>query len=423
MVLLGLLHLLRLTLLIVKDMGMMINRRRTYGGREILPYGAVRIEYLQSSGTQYIDTRYAFSDNYQFEICYSDITSAQTMFGARNSNVRTSLLYRSTGYGLVINIAEYVDNSTPFRLGFIANEKHTIKFRVSQNKGTSWVDGTISQDDVAFNGTYISGVTQALFATKYSNGSFGDKGSGKIYFVKMWQGDTLVRNFIPVRVGNVGYMYDKVSGQLFGNSGTGDFILGPDVDEVGVSYVDLGLPSGNLWATKNIGANAPEDYGLYFAWGETTGYVDAAARNAALGRSDGFSTAAYIATGANQISADLTIQQDAVHAYLGGDWMMPTSFEFKELYDNCTSVWTTENGVYGRRFTSNNNSKYIFIPAAGNWGGNSTYNIGSYGYYWSSSYSSNTNGYVLSFHSGGVAPYGTTSRRVGLTIRPVKSPN
>lgn len=53
---------------------------------------------------------------------------------------------------------------------------------------------------------------------------------GAIYFVKLYHDGILVRDFIPVRVGNVGYMYDEVSGQLFGNAGTGEFILGPDVD-------------------------------------------------------------------------------------------------------------------------------------------------------------------------------------------------
>lgn len=78
-----------------------------------------------------------------------------------------------------------------------------------------------------------------------------------------------------------------------------------------VNSVDLGLPSGKLWADRNLGADNPEDTGLYYAWGETTGYADASARNTALGRTDGFSQNAYNAGNADSITANLSTSNDA----------------------------------------------------------------------------------------------------------------
>jgi hypothetical protein len=106
-------------------------------------------------------------------------------------------------------------------------------------------------------------------------------------------------------------------------------------------WVDLGLPSGLLWCRHNVGAANPEDVGLYFAWGETTGYADAAARNTALGRSDGFSSAAYTATGGAAITdTTLTLAHDAANQIMGGDWRMPTNNELLELIENtnCETV-------------------------------------------------------------------------------------
>jgi len=101
-------------------------------------------------------------------------------------------------------------------------------------------------------------------------------------------------------------------------------------------WVDLGLPSGLLWCRHNVGGESETDAGLYFAWGATTGYADAAARNTALGRSDGFSTDAYTATGGAAITdSTLSLAHDAAQAYMGLDWRMPTKAEFQELVDEC----------------------------------------------------------------------------------------
>ena len=166
--------------------------------------------------------------------------------------------------------------------------------------------------------------------------------------------------------------------------------------ENGYEYVDLGLPSGLKWATCNVGATSPEQAGLYFAWGETTGYtaeqINAGERL--------FNTPTYEAGPANSISADLTLEQDAAHVNMGGNWRMPTKEECKELIDNCTATWTDDyngTGVAGHIFTSNVNTNSVFLPAVGLGVTNVTH-VG-FEYYWSASlHSSNDNAWFIFGH-------------------------
>ena len=146
--------------------------------------------------------------------------------------------------------------------------------------------------------------------------------------------------------------------------------------------IDLGLPSGLLWATCNVGASNPQDYGLYFAWGETTGYT----AEQVTGGERAFDDATYQAGAAASISADLTLEQDAAHTYLGGNWRMPTEDEWQELIDNCNSTWTIDyngTGVNGWTFTSKINGGSVFFPAAGYCYDSLVVNVGLYGRYWS----------------------------------------
>ena len=137
-------------------------------------------------------------------------------------------------------------------------------------------------------------------------------------------------------------------------------------------WVDLGLPSGLLWCRHNVGATNPEDAGLYFAWGETEGYVDAADRNAKLGLSGGFNSAAHTATGGAAITDSvLTLEHDAAQVNMGFDWRMPTKDEFAELFNNTNVSDVTENGIQLYKFTSKQDStKYILIPRAGKYADN-----------------------------------------------------
>ena len=182
-------------------------------------------------------------------------------------------------------------------------------------------------------------------------------------------------------------------------------------------YVDLGLPSGLKWATCNVGANSPEEYGLYFAWGETTGYTGEQITSGERL----FTQDVYDAGTAASILTDLTLEQDAAHVNMGGKWRMPTKTEEQELLDNCDGVWTDDyngTGVVGSVFTSKVNGNSVFFPAAGGCNNSSVKYVGSVGSYWSASWDSSSRAWYLHLRSGfnGV---GLDARYNGFSVRAV----
>ena len=200
-----------------------------------------------------------------------------------------------------------------------------------------------------------------------------------------------------------------VTGTRTPGSGTGT--------ENSYKYVDLGLPSGLKWATCNVGATSPEQAGLYFAWGETTGYTGEQVKSGVRA----FSLSVYNSGSAASISTDLTLEQDAARANLGGNWRMPTKAEFQELLDNCNVTWTSSymgKGVAGRLFTSKTNGNSVFFPAAGSCDSSSVNYVGSEGLYWSASWDSSSNTWNLYFRSGGQT-LGNESRYYGFSVRGV----
>ncbi len=211
------------------------------------------------------------------------------------------------------------------------------------------------------------------------------------------------------------------------------------VNANGHEYVDLGLPSGLLWATMNVGAESPEDYGDYFAWGETEPkdyyywdtykwMTDGASSGSAVNKytfDDGQTSAVWYDDYGNFIGDNKTVLEladDAANANWGGDWRMPTKAEQDELRNTSytTWTWTTLNGVNGYKITSKINGNSIFLPAAGCRYYSDLDDAGSNGYYWSSSlymYSSNY-AYYLYFSSDNF--YWFYYRRYyGQSVRPV----
>lgn len=196
--------------------------------------------------------------------------------------------------------------------------------------------------------------------------------------------------------------------------------------------VDLGLSV--KWASFNLGATKPENYGGYYQWAGTTDVTDKSIylnySNCPYhtGSSSSTGWTKYVPSGKSSYwsgsgSPDnktvLDPEDDVAHVMLGGKWRMPTRAEFGELYNNCTSEWTTLNGVNGWKFTSKKNGNCIFLPAAGDRYYDLPYYVGSYGRYWSSSltvepYYAN----VLYFSTGGVRT-GYDYRYYGLSVRPV----
>ena len=182
----------------------------------------------------------------------------------------------------------------------------------------------------------------------------------------------------------------------------------------GHEFVNLGLPSGTLWATCNVGATSPEQAGLYFAWGETTGYTAEQVKNGERS----FFWKDYVE---NITSSDLTREQDAAHVNLGGKWRMPTYDECQELIDNCNVVWTKDynrTGAAGRVFTSKVNGNSVFLPAAGVLYGTRIHDVNSYGEYWCKNFSTMLHTYSIYFHKRlcFMSPY---PRYYGITIRGV----
>lgn len=180
------------------------------------------------------------------------------------------------------------------------------------------------------------------------------------------------------------------------------------------SYVDLGLPSGLLWANCNLGANSPEEYGGFYAWGETEEKVTYSwdtyiyFKDSAIVKyngSDGFSTLEPI--------------DDAATASLGANWRMPTKAEFEELLDNCSITRTTRNDVNGYQFTGPNGNS-IFLPMSGGREGEGLISSEACGYYWLSSLYPEDTDFAWGFILDSESYYATSYYRMyGQTIRPV----
>ena len=221
---------------------------------------------------------------------------------------------------------------------------------------------------------------------------------------------------------SVRYMIADVDSISFTSPATGT--------ENGYEWVNLGLSV--KWATCNVGATKPEEYGDYFAWGETepkttydwntykwaTATWDATYESWQLETLTKYCTSGEYGTVDNKTVLDL--EDDAARANRGGAWRMPTDAEWTELCENCTWTWTTKNGVNGYEVKSKINGNSIFLPAAG-WRGYDDLNwTGNYGYYWSSSLNSDYpwGAWGVYFGSDFVGGYGDR-RCYGQSVRPV----
>ena len=180
--------------------------------------------------------------------------------------------------------------------------------------------------------------------------------------------------------------------------------------------IDLGLPSGTRWACCNVDDDhsnqSPTNYGSYYAWGELKG-------------KDYFDWDNYIHCDGSydtchDIGSDIAgTEYDVAHYQWGGSWVMPSSYQIQELLDNCSSEWTTLNGVNGRRFTGSNGGT-IFLPASGFRAYEDLYAVGYRGRYWSSTLFPSVSYWVyyLDFQSDFVV-WDNYIRSCGQSVRPV----
>ena len=193
---------------------------------------------------------------------------------------------------------------------------------------------------------------------------------------------------------------------------------------------------GPYWAECNVGASEPEGYGYYFWWGDMVGYKrENDAWVATDGSTSSFSfidsnvptwnkdNATLLSEGWIDSTGNLVAAHDAATAHLGSPWRMPTDAEFSALLGNCTTEWTTRNGVYGRLVTGKGDyaDKSIFLPAAGHGYNSSLVGLGSPGTYWSSTPHSDTSNYAwdLYFTSDDFIRF-SGSRYYGRSVRPVR---
>ena len=183
--------------------------------------------------------------------------------------------------------------------------------------------------------------------------------------------------------------------------------------------IDLGLSV--KWASCNVGATAPEEFGGYYAWGETEEKEDYSWDfykycNGSYDSMTKYCTDSYDGTIDNKTT--LEPEDDVAHVQWGDSWRMPTFNEIEELRNNCTWQWTTLNGVTGYRVTGPNGNS-IFLPAAGYRDGTEVYGQGYCGHYWSSSLNSSSSysAYGLFFSSSSYYYY--ISRYLGQSVRPV----
>ena len=208
-------------------------------------------------------------------------------------------------------------------------------------------------------------------------------------------------------------------------------VIVTNISYISAEAVDLGLPSGTKWASFNLGATKPEEYGDYYAWGEIT-------------PKENYSWSTYKWCDGTQHSMNkycydsnygiidnktvLELTDDAAYISLGSGWRLPTREQQNELRENCDWEWTTYNGVAGMKVKSKKNEAFIFLPACGYKSGTTTSYASEYGYYQSASLDlkNSDDSYYFYFNSGGHywQDFSTTvGRDVGFSVRPVMSPN
>lgn len=223
-----------------------------------------------------------------------------------------------------------------------------------------------------------------------------------------------------------GRKIDEDEFEIHGKSEETDDSTHHIIDYNGHEYVNLGLPSGTLWAKCNVGAEKESDYGGYYQWGGTEDFTDTEKNCDWSTYPHGTNYDAFTKynlrskCGTVDNKNELELSDDVAHQVMGGDWHMPSQEQLQELVDNTTSEWTTVDGVKGRKFTSKFNGQSIFIPAVGWRGGCALGNVGDNCNLWSSSLCQTDPSYAysLDFNSNGCSIY-NYHRYYGQSVRGV----
>ena len=327
----------------------------------------------------------------------SDENYTFTVTGSRNLTANFSLI----SYSVTASVAP--DNSGTVSGGGEYNHGQSCTLRATANAGFSFTNWTENGEVVSTNANYTFSVTdnRTLVAnftiltytvSVSANPSNGGSVSGGGTFPASSTA-TLTATANPdyafTKWTENGYTVSTDANYTFTVTSDRTLVANFEGAFNGHVYVDLGLPSGTLWATCNVGATTPESYGDYFAWGETTpkSNYDWTTYKYCHGSYDQITKYCNNATyGYNGFTDNLTVllpSDDAATANWGDGWRTPTENEWNELWQNTTSTWTTQNGVNGFLFTARNGNR-VFLPAAGGRYESSLGGAGNWGYYWTS---------------------------------------
>lgn len=351
-------------------------------------------------------------------------SKSQTLTGNTTINVEG----KHFAYGINVNIARPLEGHVTLTCASPA---------LSYDVASDAASGVEAQNIFCMEGTDLNvSKTTTLIVTLYDSSNKVVTTVSKEVTVARNHAKTFVVNALDP---NASFVFTPEEGEDDGN----EDITPPTADDSsnGHEYVDLGLPSGLLWATCNVGADSPEEYGDYFAWGETEGYnsgktyfVWSTYKWMQEGYSDwkhitkytyadGQTSGIWYDSNCNFIGDNKTVLEhvdDAAHVNWGGSWRMPTYEELDELKTKCTWEWTTQNGVHGHKVTGPNGNS-IFLPAAGYRRSSSLNDAGSRGSYGSSSIGTRYSDHAkdLYFLSDGVG-WDNNIRCDGHSVRPVR---
>lgn len=343
-------------------------------------------------------------------------------------------------------------SSNPVNLSF-SHQCAAIKIRITNSTTSAITVNSVSIEGVEYTGTLCSG-TWTLSGTKNSSSlnpfTLSCNTAVAASATADLTGTTNIFLMLPQTLTSSAKLKMVIDSEAYEAELSGSWQAGKTytysvTKEPGVIEVDLGLPSGTIWATGNIVPDgnggykigAETDYGAYFSWGNVDPHFSSDGSTFDSGYSWGTSNASSPYAGSvgsiivfssqhkgRDYPANTT--NDAARACLGGNWEVPTSIQCKELYDNTDGEWTTISGVNGWKFMKkSDHSIYVFFPCAGYGNNNTSLSArGSYGWYWTSSLGTAEGGLCLYFHVGGMNPqsgnFGGKPRFTGGSVRAVR---
>ena len=315
------------------------------------------------------------------------------------SGLKANTIYYYRAYGVDAGQYKYGDIRS---FTTKQNVSVTTGSATSITSSSATLSGSVSGADQSLTCGIIYGTSFSLSSSSGTKKSTTSSGSYSISVTGLNDNTTYYYRAYAIVDGE--YVYGEVRSFTTESSST---VTSGDA-------IDLGLSV--KWASCNVGADSPEEYGDYFAWGETDTKSDYYQSNSAT---YWLSIRELKSNGIIESNGNLTPAYDAATVNLGSDWRIPTKAEQDELRTECDWEWTKMNGVNGYKVTGPNGNS-IFLPAAGYRSSTSLCDAGTYGYYWSATHPSDVTGcaYYLYFYSG---YYKLESHAIykGRTVRPV----